>query len=206
MENQQGPAVQHRELCSVLCNNLMVTRGKGGGRDSQGVWDGHGHTAVFHMENQQGPAGQHRALCSKSCGSLDGRGVWGRMDTCTCVAEPLHCSPETITSLLMNYSPMQNKKFKILFKFKKKKSGEKFKVVSCGFSQASIKVGNRKSSSIQLILIRQGMSRLQKSWKGHVGYLQNFLRQTSRSKTVKFSYFMYGASLNELLALCDWWL
>ena len=30
MENQQGPAVQHRELCSILCNNLMVTRGKMG--------------------------------------------------------------------------------------------------------------------------------------------------------------------------------
>ena len=33
-ENQQGPAVQHRELCSILCNNLMVTREKDGGRDS----------------------------------------------------------------------------------------------------------------------------------------------------------------------------
>ena len=31
MENQQGPAVQHRELCSILCNNLMVPRGKDGG-------------------------------------------------------------------------------------------------------------------------------------------------------------------------------
>ena len=51
----------------------MVPRGKGGGRDSQGVWDGHGHTAVFNMENQQGPAGQHRELCSVSRGSLDGR-------------------------------------------------------------------------------------------------------------------------------------
>ena len=29
-ENQQGPAGQHRELCSILCNNLMVTRGKDG--------------------------------------------------------------------------------------------------------------------------------------------------------------------------------
>ena len=53
----------------------------GRGRDSQGAWDGHGHTAVFNMENQQGPAGQHRELGSMSCGSLDGRGVWGRMDT-----------------------------------------------------------------------------------------------------------------------------
>ena len=89
MENQQGPAVQHRGLCSILCNNLMVTRGEDGGRDSQGVWDGHGHTAVFNMENQQGPAGQHRGLCSMSRGSLDGRGVWGRMDTCVSTAESL---------------------------------------------------------------------------------------------------------------------
>ena len=25
------------------------------------------------------------------CGSLDGTGVWGRMDTCICVAESLDC-------------------------------------------------------------------------------------------------------------------
>ena len=54
MKNPQGPAGQHTELCSILCNHLMVTRGKDGGRDSQGVWDGHGHTAVFNTENQQG--------------------------------------------------------------------------------------------------------------------------------------------------------
>ena len=28
MENQQGPAGRHRELCSVLCNNLMVPGGR----------------------------------------------------------------------------------------------------------------------------------------------------------------------------------
>ena len=77
MENPQGPAVQHRELRSILCNNLMVTRGNDAGRDSHGVWDGHGHTAVFNMENPQGPAGQHRALCLMLGASLDGRGVWG---------------------------------------------------------------------------------------------------------------------------------
>ena len=98
MQNQQGPAVQHRELCSVLCNNLMVTRRKGGGRDSQGVWDGHGHTAVFNAENLQ-----HREVCSMSRGSLDGRGVWGRMDTYVCVAESLHCAPEAITTLFIGY-------------------------------------------------------------------------------------------------------
>ena len=88
----------------------MVPRGKDEGRDSQGVWDGHGHTAVFRMETQQGPAVQHRELCSMSCGSLDGRGVWGRMDTCTCTAESLYCPPETITVLLISYTPIHTKK------------------------------------------------------------------------------------------------
>ena len=44
--------------------------------------DGHVHTAVFKMDNQQGPTVEHRELYSMWCGSLDGRAVWGRMDTC----------------------------------------------------------------------------------------------------------------------------
>ena len=52
------------------------------------------------------------------CGSPDGRGLWGRMDTCICMAESLHCSPETTTTLLIGLS--QNKK-KYL-KLKKKMS------------------------------------------------------------------------------------
>ena len=39
------------------------------------------------------------------CGSLDGRGVWGRMDTGICMAEFLCYGPETITTL-----PIENKK------------------------------------------------------------------------------------------------
>ena len=31
-------------------------------------------------------------------------GIWGRMDTCICMAESLHCSPETITTLLFGYA------------------------------------------------------------------------------------------------------
>ena len=54
-------------------------------------------------------------LCSILCGSLDGRGVWGRIVTCLCMAEPLHSLPETITTLLIGYTPIQNKKFKKLF-------------------------------------------------------------------------------------------
>ena len=32
------------------------------------------------------------------CGSLGGRGVWEKMDTCMCMAESLHCSPEMTTT------------------------------------------------------------------------------------------------------------
>jgi len=32
---------------------------------------------------------------------LDGRGVWGRMDACICMAESLCCPPETITALFV---------------------------------------------------------------------------------------------------------
>ena len=74
-------------------------------RDSQGVWDGHVHTAVFKMDSQQGPIVEHRELCPMSCGSLDGKEVRGRMDTCICMTESPYCSPETIT-LLTGYNPI----------------------------------------------------------------------------------------------------
>ena len=54
----------------------------------------HVHAAVFKTDNQQRPPVQHMELCSVLRTSLDGSGVWGRMDTCTRMAESLHCSPE----------------------------------------------------------------------------------------------------------------
>ena len=52
-------------------------------------------------------------LYSVLCGNMDGRGLWGKMDTCVCMAES-HCySPEAITTLLIGYTPIQNKKFKV---------------------------------------------------------------------------------------------
>ena len=42
-------------------------------------------------------------LCSMLCGSLDGRGVWGRMDTCIGMTDSLCCSPETISILFVNW-------------------------------------------------------------------------------------------------------
>ena len=53
------------------------------------------------------------------CASLDGKGVWGRMETCICMAEPLLCSPETISTLLIGYTPIQNVSGVKKIKFKK---------------------------------------------------------------------------------------
>ena len=60
------------------------------------------------MDNQLAPTVQHVELCSMFCDSLDGSGVWGRMDTCVCMAESLHGSTETITTVLTSYAPIQN--------------------------------------------------------------------------------------------------
>ena len=68
-------------------------------------------TAVFKTDKQHSPTAWHRELCSVLWGSLDGRGVWGRKDPCICMAESLCCPPETITTLLIGYTLIQNKKF-----------------------------------------------------------------------------------------------
>ena len=39
------------------------------------------------MDYQQGPTAQLMELYSMLCGSLDGRGIWGRMDTCVRMAD-----------------------------------------------------------------------------------------------------------------------
>ena len=43
--------LQKRKRLTDLENKLMVGRV----RDSEGVWDGHVHTALLKMDNQQGP-------------------------------------------------------------------------------------------------------------------------------------------------------
>ena len=56
-------------------------------------------------------------------GRLDGRPVWGRMNTCICMAESFCCPPDTITTLLIGYTPIKDDriKFKIDFRFLEKK-------------------------------------------------------------------------------------
>ena len=77
------------------------------GRDSQGVWDGHGHAAVFNVENQQGPRTAQRTLFNVTWHP----GWEGRLDPCTHMAESLCFPLKTITTLLIGYTPRSNKKF-----------------------------------------------------------------------------------------------
>ena len=68
--------------------------------------------AVFKAGHQQAPTVQHRELYSVSCASLDGRGLWRRMDPWVCMTKSLCCPLETATTLLMGYTSVQNKKLK----------------------------------------------------------------------------------------------
>ena len=62
------------------------------------------------MDNQ-GPTIKHMELCSKVMWQPGWEGVWGwGMDTCVCTARPLHGLPETISTLLTDYTPIQNKR------------------------------------------------------------------------------------------------
>ena len=57
--------------------NCWLPAKKGEGRDGQGVWDGHVHTAIFKMDSTQGPTVQHRELCSILCNNLIRKRIWG---------------------------------------------------------------------------------------------------------------------------------
>ena len=63
-------------------------------------------------------------LCSMLCASLGGKGLWWRLDTCVSMVESLPCLPETTTTLLIGYTPIQNVfgvKKKIRFKKRERK-------------------------------------------------------------------------------------
>ena len=62
---------------------------------------------LCYLENKSHTV-EYREFCSVLCGSLDGRGVGSRI----CMAESLCCPPETVTTLLINSTPIQNKKLK----------------------------------------------------------------------------------------------
>ena len=61
---------------------------------------------------KEGLTTQHQELCSMLRGHLDGRGLWGSMDICVCVAESLCCPPETVTTLSTGCIQYKIKTFK----------------------------------------------------------------------------------------------
>ena len=103
-------------------------QGKGTVRDFGNVIS----TAIFKMGNQQRPTVQYMELCSMLCASLGGKGLWWRLDTCVSMVESLPCLPETTTTLLIGYTPIQNvfgvKKIKIKKKVTLKNSLEYIKI------------------------------------------------------------------------------
>ena len=74
------------------------------------------HTAVSKMDNQQGPIVWRMELCPMLYDSLEGRGVWERMDTFKCIAESLCHSPGTINIVNWLYPNIKYKVFFFFFK------------------------------------------------------------------------------------------
>ena len=70
------------------------------------VWEGQVHTAVFKIDNQPESTVEHLERCLMLCDRLDGRGSCGKIDTCVCMAESLRYSLETITTWLIDYTPV----------------------------------------------------------------------------------------------------
>ena len=57
---------------------------------------------LFKMDNQQGPTVPCKELYLIFCNNHRKR-IGKRIDTCLCMTESLFCTPETITTLLINY-------------------------------------------------------------------------------------------------------
>ena len=88
MENQQGPAVQHRELCSILCNDLMVTRGK----DGVGIVGESGMDVdtLLYLTWRTSKALLDSTGSSAQCQVAAWmEGSWGRRDACVSLPESL---------------------------------------------------------------------------------------------------------------------
>ena len=75
------------------------------GRDIQGVWDSHVHTAIFKMDNQQGLNCIAQGTLLNVMWQPGWKGSLGENRTRLCMAESVCCPPEIITSLI-DYTPI----------------------------------------------------------------------------------------------------
>ena len=101
---------EHQKACLLLfvCF-VFARRGKNEGKGELGSLEWTCTHTNIKMDNQQGPPVEHMEFSSRLCGSLEGRGVWRRRDTCTCMAESLCCPPETITTMLIGHMRIKSK-------------------------------------------------------------------------------------------------
>ena len=61
-------------------------------------------TGICNVDDQQDPW-KHREPCSGSL-AAGWEGGLGERDTCLCMAEALCCPPETVSTLLISYTPI----------------------------------------------------------------------------------------------------
>ena len=103
---------EHQKACLLLLLFVcfvFARRGKNEGKGELGSLEWTCTHTNIKMDNQQGPPVEHMEFSSRLCGSLEGRGVWRRRDTCTCMAESLCCPPETITTMLIGHMTIKSK-------------------------------------------------------------------------------------------------
>ena len=79
----------------------MVTRGKGWGKGIDWEFGIDMYTLLYLTWITNKDLLDSTRNCSVLCGGKDRRGVWGRMDTCICMAELLCCPNETITKVVI---------------------------------------------------------------------------------------------------------
>ena len=92
-----------------LENKLIVVRGKG----SQGLWEGHATLLYLKLIINKDLLYSAWNSAQWYVPAWMGGGFGRRRETCICVTESLHHSSETATTLLINYTLIQNKKFKV---------------------------------------------------------------------------------------------
>ena len=92
------------------------TRGNGGGVEGETNWEIRIDIYTLPLckiASQWEPAVQHRELSSVLCDDLDGQdgGDWGEVqeggDICIHIADSLHCTAETNTTLQSNCTPIK---------------------------------------------------------------------------------------------------
>ena len=104
---------RNRKGLTDLGNKLMVAEGRRGEGAVRGFGI-HVYTPPYlkWVTDKDLLTGQHRELCSKLRGLLDGKGAWGRVDTCVRLSEFLCCPPQAITILFSARPQYKIKSFK----------------------------------------------------------------------------------------------